>query len=487
MALSYLHGIETLELDDGLRPIQTVKSSVIGIIGTAPNADVDLFPLNTPVALFANPVKARELGREGTLLDSIDAIHSQGTAVIVVIRVAEGTSSTPETKAAETWSNAIGSPSAKTGVWALLKARPVLRVIPKILLAPGLTADRPVNGVSDAVIGAGGAGYVQSTTTITFSTPPAGGQTARGTAQIVGGALTGITITDPGFGYASAPTVTITGAGTGATATATMGAVANPVAVALGAVAQRLRAMAIVDGPGTTYNAAVSYRGDFGSQRVVIVDPGVLVWDTVTSTYVTKPASPYAAGIQARLDTEKGFWFPFSNVPIENIGGPARPVDFMVNDEDSEANQLNANEVTTIIHDDGFRFWGLRSTSTDPLWAFYSVRRTADMIYESVERAHREVMDKPFSFQLLRTIVNSVNSYLRILRSRGALIGGTCWIDPTVNTPATFANGELIVDFDLEPPAPLEHLTFRTRRNTNYYEEFINDFASQVVQKGAGR
>jgi phage tail sheath protein FI len=110
------------------------------------------------------------------------------------------------------------------------------------------------------------------------------------------------------------------------------------------------------------------------------------------------------------------------------------------------------------------------------------VRRTADMIYESVEKAHREVMDKPFSQSLLRTIIGSVNAYLRLLISRGALIGGQAWIDPNVNTAATFANGELIIDFDLEPPAPLEHLTFRTRRNPGYYEEFISDFSSAVVR-----
>lgn len=43
----FLHGVEVLEIDSGSRVIQTVKSSVIGIVGTAPNADPGAFPLNT--------------------------------------------------------------------------------------------------------------------------------------------------------------------------------------------------------------------------------------------------------------------------------------------------------------------------------------------------------------------------------------------------------------------------------------------------------
>jgi len=36
MPASFLHGIETIEVDKGARTIQTVKTAVIGLIGTAP-------------------------------------------------------------------------------------------------------------------------------------------------------------------------------------------------------------------------------------------------------------------------------------------------------------------------------------------------------------------------------------------------------------------------------------------------------------------
>jgi hypothetical protein len=60
----------------------------------------------------------------------------------------------------------IGSPTGKTGIWSLLKSRPMLRVIPKILIAPGMTSWRPTNGVSDFNITDPGSDYVQSTTNV---------------------------------------------------------------------------------------------------------------------------------------------------------------------------------------------------------------------------------------------------------------------------------------------------------------------------------
>lgn len=476
MAVPYLHGLETIELSDGRRPVQTVKSNTIGVVGTAPNADPDLFPLNTPVAVFADSLKAGQLKSDGTLLDAVDAIYSQKASVVVVTRIAEGQNE------AETWSNAVGSPTAKTGVWSLLKARPTLRVVPKLLIAPGLTSGLATNGVASINVTAGGSDFTAASAVVTISPPSdmTKGRQAKAVAQVVGGTITGVTITDPGFGYTAAPTVTFTG-GSGAAASAVLGKVANPVGQALAAIVDRLRAVAFVDGPGTTYEAALEGRSHYGSQRVAYLDPGVLHWDTETSTYITKPASAYAAGIQARIDNERGFWHSFSNELIQNIGGPSRPVDYMPNDRESEANMLNANQVTTIVHDDGFKFWGLRGTGTDPLWAHLSVRRTADMVYESLEQAERVRLDKPFSYQLLTDIQEDVNAYMRLLKSRGALIGGQCWIDPSVNTPATFSNGELTVDFDIEPPASLEHLQFRARRNPEYYTDFIEEFTRIVT------
>ncbi|MBS7703328.1 phage tail sheath C-terminal domain-containing protein [Chelatococcus asaccharovorans] len=472
MATQFLHGLETLEISDGIRPIQTVRSSVIGIIGTAPDADVEKFPLDVPV-LVLNPRDAIDLGVEGTLPDALRAIQSRVWAWCIVVRVTEGAT------APETMSNIIGDATQMTGVNAFLKNTSQISGVapvglkPRMLIAPGFTGARPTTGVAAINVGAGGSGYVQGTTTVTVAAAPAGGRTAKAHAVVVAGAVTSIVVDDPGFGYSSAPTITIAGAGTLATATATLGAVKNPVVAALLSLAPRFRATVWADGPGTTRGAAVTFASDWGSDRLYVIDPLAQVWDVATSAVVDGPASPHAVAQQAWLDNNRGFWWSASNQELLNVLGPSRPIDFRPNDPDCEANYLNEMKVATIVAYQGVRLWGNRSTSTDPIWSFLSVRRTADMIYESIEANMLWAIDRPISKNSLLEIQESVREYLRHLQINGAIVGGNAWVDPSINTPALLQAGHVHVDFDIEPAAPIERLTFRAHRNATYYEELV--------------
>jgi phage tail sheath protein FI len=87
-------------------------------------------------------------------------------------------------------------------------------------------------------------------------------------------------------------------------------------------------------------------------------------------------------------------------------------------------------------------------------------------------------MDRPFSQQLLLDIRDTVQEYLNSLIVRGALLGGKVWLDPELNTEANLKAGKLFVDFDIEPPAPLEHLSFRAHREGSYYEELISQLST---------
>ena len=46
MPEQFLHGVEVVQIETGARPISTVRSSVIGLIGTAPGADETALPLS---------------------------------------------------------------------------------------------------------------------------------------------------------------------------------------------------------------------------------------------------------------------------------------------------------------------------------------------------------------------------------------------------------------------------------------------------------
>ena len=469
MATDFLHGIEIIEVTDDIRPIETVKSSVIGLIGTAPQADAAEFPLNTPVILLGNQRKAAKLDTTadgtggGTLKDAVDAIFDHIGAAVIVVRVAEGA----DTEG--TIVNVVGDQTQQTGVHAFSKAQTALGYTPRILCAPGFTSGRVTDGVITINIDSGGSNY---TSVPTVSLSGGGGQGAKATAVVNGGVVTAIQITKHGFGYTTPPTVTISGGGgNGAAATAVLGSCSNAVVAELVGIAEKLRAVIVADGPSTNDSAAINYRGDFGSSRVFVVDPAVLVYKGGVN--VTQPASARVAGLIAKQDNENGFWWSPSNRVINGITGVARGIDFSISDPNSQANYLNDNEVATIVRAEGYRLWGNRTCSDDPIWAFLSVRRTADMVYESVEQAFRWAIDRPLTKNNILQIPKSVNAYLRTLIARGAIIGGKAWIDPELNTPADLMAGKLTVDFDIEPPAPLERLTFRVHRNSGYYTEVI--------------
>ena len=66
MAEKFLHGVEVIEVTSGPRSIRTTKSSVIGVIGTAPEAKG--FPLNQPVLIAGSVREAAKLGDKGHYL-----------------------------------------------------------------------------------------------------------------------------------------------------------------------------------------------------------------------------------------------------------------------------------------------------------------------------------------------------------------------------------------------------------------------------------
>lgn len=387
MSTAFHHGVEVLEIDDGVRPLTTARSSIIGLVGTAPAANASAFPLDTPV-LLVTPRSAAGLGNAGTLPQAIKAIHAQGYApLIVVIRVPDVADNPTTTTVDERLAAVVGGidtgTGQRTGIAALEAARGTVGVVPRILLAPGFSQEKRV---ADALI----------------------------------------------------------------------------------SQAQKLRAIALIDGPNSTTPAATAYRAQFDSDRAYLIDPWAVVDGAVA------PASPHVAGLIAKVDNTRGFWWSPSNNPLLGLERPARAIDFGLGRVDSEANLLNEPGVATLVTEQGIRLWGNRTCSSDPKWAFLSVRRTADMIHESLLQAHLWAVDRAIGKAYVRDVQEGVNAYLRHLVSVGAILGGRCWLDPELNTPTEIAAGRVYFDFDFTPPAPAERVSFRSH--------LVGDYAAGLFQ-----
>ncbi|WP_142416282.1 phage tail sheath subtilisin-like domain-containing protein [Bartonella massiliensis] len=409
MATGFLHGVEVVEVDDGTRPLRAVQSGVIGIIGTAPDADEQAFPLNTPVLVTGSLSQAAKLDktgkRRGTLPNALDLIFKQVGAIVVVVRVKEGDNEEA------TLTNILGGVNengAYEGVHAFIGAQSVVGQTPRILIAPGFTHQRPSSVNTDE---------------------------------------------------------------TEATVKDESSTTSNPVAAELIGIAERLRAIVVLDAPNTTDEAALSAAKDFDSKRAILIDPFVKV--NRNGKILEEPASAAVAGVIAKTDFANGFWHSPSNKVINGIVGIARPIDFSIGDRASRANLLNEQNITTIIRENGYRLWGNRTLSSDTKFAFLSVVRTADMINDAILRGHLWAVDRNIKKTYLNDVSESVNAYLRDLKAQGAILWGCCTPDPELNTASAIEDGRVYFNVEFTPTTPAEHITFRSQIINDYLEEIF--------------
>ena len=383
---NYLHGIEIIEIDDGVRSIKTPSTSIIGIVSTCSQPLEDI-PYNTPI-LVKSEKDIAKFGL-GVLPTILLGIYKQGSPVCVVVRVED---------IAQEMDNQIlqiaGSITDYTGVYALLKAESTLGVKPKILISPyynSISENNTPNGIVSALI----------------------------------------------------------------------------------EVSEKLRAVCVLDGPNTTTIEAIAYAKKISSNRAYMVDPKYIAnWDSSKYGDTILSSSSIVAGVIAKTDAEKGFWHSPSNKVLKGISTLNRPIYFNISDSTSEANELNEANVGCIIYSNKeYRLWGNKTLGLDEKWQFLSVRRVADTIYEAIEKNLLWAIDLPFNKNLINDIQSNVQNYINTLIQKGALLGGTVWIDMEENTPENLQSGHLTVDFDIEPPAPMERLTFRAYRNSGYYQE----------------
>lgn len=251
-----------------------------------------------------------------------------------------------------------------------------------------------------------------------------------------------------------------------------------PVTASLTGIAEKLRAFNYVSAHGCeTKEEAVAYRDAIGSRETMVIWPDFLGFDTATSTNTTFEATARALGLRAKIDNDTGWQKTLSNVPVNGVTGISQDVFWQLQSMDTDAGYLNTNDVTTLIQRDGFRFWGSRTCSADPLYAFENYTRTAQVLADTMAEGHMWAVDKPLHPSLARDIVEGINAKFRDLKGQGYIIDGGCWFDPDSNSKESLKSGRLLLDYDYTPVPPLEDLTLRQRITDKY----LADFASRMT------
>ena len=397
MPASFLHGVETIEITKGARTIQTVKTAVVGIVGTAPidEVDAEFKTINTPTLILNETEAVKYFGKQKngfTIPQALQAIFDQGAGIAIVINVFDPAKheSVSDVRVADIIGSVDATTGKRTGMKAFEECYSLFGYYPKTIIAPV---------------------YCEEATVVTE----------------------------------------------------------------MNTICNKIRAMGIVDAPvGATVQDVITGRGPQGtinfntsSERIILCYPHLKVYDSESDTIKLQPYSQRLAGVIAAKDVDRGYHWSPSNTEIQGIVGTERQLTSMINDPTSEVNTLNEAGIVTVFNSygSGFRTWGNRSAaypSTTHPTNFINVRRTADILHESVEYSMLQFIDYPIDDGLIDSICETVNQFIRTLIGRGALIDGKCSYNEDKNPSTEIANGHLLFDIEFMPPTPAERITFES-------------------------
>lgn len=170
---TFLHGVETVQVKASSGTLSTVKTSVIGLIGTAATGYANKLYLctsETDDAVF---------GTSGTIPAALEIIRKQYKAAIVfVISIGTGT---PTPGAADFEGAINGTTGVKTGLFLFEDCYSQYGFLPKILIAPTYSATADIAELlRDRALQFRAAAYLDCPTTMTIATA----LTSRGVAGV---------------------------------------------------------------------------------------------------------------------------------------------------------------------------------------------------------------------------------------------------------------------------------------------------------------
>ena len=468
MTANYLHGIETTEVERGPRAIKVVKSGVIALVGTAPAGPVNALTLSL------TEVDGAQFGPETldgfSIPRALAGIYDYGAGTVLVINVLDP---------AVHRSNVVGQEHQFGDNDQLQLGHGALQAL-TLKSADGLTSyvkdtdysvtmlTGKVKRLAGGAIAANGqvkADYTHADPSLVTSADIIG-------AVNIAGQRSGLKAFADSYNlFGFFPKLFI------APGFSTL----NSISVELIAAAEQMGGIAYIDAPiGTTVQQVIAGRGPAGainfntsSDRVRLCYPHVKVYDAATDGERLEPLSIRAAGLRAKVDLDDGYWWSSSNRELVGVIGLERPLTARVDDPSSEVNLLNEVGITTVFNSfgTGLRLWGNRTAAwptVTHMRNFENVRRTKDIIDESIRYSSLQFVDMPITQALIDSITESVNLFGRKLTGDGALLGFECWYDPARNPQTELELGHLLFNYKLTVPLPFERGTFETEITGEY-------------------
>lgn len=462
MAVDYLHGVESIDVDSASTSVTTVKTAIIALIGIAPAGPVNpsaptVCISKTDDAQFGAVLPGFNIPKA---LEIIRAIA--GNTPVLVVNTFNAATNTAnvamEVQTVEDGKFKLAFPPVGTVTLADSEGDPIefTENVDYQLDAYGNFTVLS-SAIPDGTIFKASYKKLDAATVLP--------------AQIIGGTdasdvRTGLDIFDVAYNtYGYTPKVLI----------APYYVETAGVATALRTKAAKYRAIYLQDAPvGTTFAQALAGRGVAGAinfntsdGRAYLLYPYLKSFDAYTNADQVFPYSAFMAGLIAYNDAQYGFWESPSNKEIANVTGVERAITWSLNDAGTQANQLNAAGITTIANGyaTGYRAWGNRSAAFPSITgakSFVIYTRINDIVSESLELAALPYVDKGITQALIDLVLAAGNAYMKVLIGRGAVLSGSRVVyNKDDNTAEELANGHIVFEKIYMIPTPAERITFK--------------------------
>lgn len=409
--MSYLHGVETFEYLEGPRPIRSLRTAVIGLIGTAPIQDLENqadATVNQLVVCTNDRDDAKYFGADTagyTIPAALKAIRKQGTGIVIVVNVFDPDvhqnaqlEPDPSVVVAADVVGTTSGAGVRSGMQAWLDSRAKFGFTPRILIAPGFAS------------------------TATVATE----------LRVMSAKLRGIDLIDAPFGSTVAAALAgRTGVGHVFMTASDRSYLLYPHLKAAGPSG------ALTDQPYSQFMAGViaakdlAHNGPHWSPSNTEIKGVEGVERLLTASY-NDPTT------EVQLLNEQGITTYFPEGGIRTWG-----------------NRSAAFPTVTSVNN------------------FLSVRRTADIIEDAIEAAQFQYADWPLTPGLMAQVVEDVNGFLREKRGEGWIIDGRCWVDPDDNPLTKLAAGNPTYRYDFLPPVANERATFKAVINAEYLSALL--------------
>ncbi|MDX2417962.1 MAG: phage tail sheath C-terminal domain-containing protein [Xanthomonadales bacterium] len=228
------------------------------------------------------------------------------------------------------------------------------------------------------------------------------------------------------------------------------------------------------DGTSTTAPVAGAANKKLNDATLDVPNKETAVYAAVqtflSQAYVTMPVSGAIAGVYARVDRTRGVWKAPANVGLSLVSGPAVKV---TNDLQGELNidPTTGKSVNAVraFFGKGTLVWGARTLAgNDNEWKYVNVRRFANFVEESVEKAIGAFVFEPNDANTWVKVRTMIENFLINQWRDGALMGAkpehafnvAVGLGKTMSAD-DILNGRMIVEVHLAIVRPAEFVVLK--------------------------